>query len=326
MNTKKLLTITIAILFITIVSLINFDKPENLPLVAIANYGPHSSLEASIAGIKEELARRGFIEHKTIKYEIVDVGFDASLIPQMITGLKNKKPKVMVVMTTPIAQFAKGAIKDIPLIYNVITDPVEAGLIKEQNTPNANMTGSSDRQDLKVLLNFAKKLIPHAQRVGLLYATAEANDIALLKMMEQAAKELKMEVVSIPVDQARDVQTRMQKFKDKVDFIYVGTSGPIQPTLPVIAAEANKMRIPVLNVDEEAVKEDMVLASFGVDYKQVGVNAGKLVVQALNGIDISQLKPAYPTVKDHHGFISMKKAKELGLTIPDSLTNVKVIG
>ena len=107
----------------------------------------------------------------------------------------------------------------------------------------------------------------------------------------------------------------MQNFKGKVDFIYVGGSGQIQPTLSVIAQISNNMGIPVLNLDKEAVKNDMVLASFGVDYKQVGINAGKLIVQVLNGTDISKLKPIYPSAKDHHSFISTKKAEELNLKV-----------
>jgi putative ABC transport system substrate-binding protein len=320
-NLLLLFTICMAV----VMSIISFKKTDNLPIVAIANYGPHVSLEASIAGIKEELTRVGFIEGENIQYEISDVGFDAALIPQMITKLKNQSPKVMVVMTTPVAQFAKGTIKEIPLVYSVITDPVAAGLLENEDIPKDNVTGSSDKQDLVMLLKFSKKFLPQAYRVGLLYASSEINDIALVTMMQQAAQQLHMEVVAIPVDQARDVPLRMQSFKDKVDFIYVGTSGPIQPTLPIIASEASKMGIPVLNVDAGAVKEHMVLASFGVDYKKVGVNTGKLVAQILNGSDPVKLQPVYPTTQDHHGFISKQQANVLGLVIPGFLDNVDIV-
>ena len=326
MNNVKKLSIAVATISIFgAATFVNFQKTKNLPIVAIANYGPHSSLDASIQGVRDELEKQGFIEGKNLIYEIANVGFDPSLIPQMITKLKSQNPKVMVVMTTPVAQFAKGSVKNIPLIYNDITDPIEAGLLKSPHEANGNMTGSSDKQDIKLLLEFAKKLIPNSKTVGILYSTAESNDAALVKMMRTAAYEIGMKVIAIPVDQARDIPTRMQEFKGKVDFIYVGTSGPIQPALPVIAAEGNKMKIPVLNVDEKAVKDKMVLASFGVDYRQVGVNAGKLVAGILKGTAISKLTPLYPGVSDHHGFVSKKKALELGLLIPKNLKNVEIV-
>jgi putative tryptophan/tyrosine transport system substrate-binding protein len=326
MNMKKLFTLILVISFVTTISFFNVQRNEKIPTVAIANYGPHSSLDASIKGVKEELTRSGFIENKKIKYEIADVGFDSSLIPQMISKLKSSKPKVMVVMTTPVAQFAKGSVKKIPLVYSVITDSVEAGLINKSHRASSNMTGSSDKQDLRAVLKFARKIIPKAKTVGLLYATAESNDVALVRMMREAAKQMGFKVVAVPIDQARDIPIRMQSFKGKVDFIYVGTSGPIQPTLPVIAVESNKMGIPIINADDRAVKDGMVLASFGVDYIKVGNNTGKLVAKILNGADVSTLVPLYPKPKDHRGFINRKKAKEAGISIPKGLTNLFIVG
>lgn len=295
------------------------------PLIAIANYGPHTSLQASIEGLKDELAKEGFIENKTVDYVIEDAGFDPTLIPQMITHLKNEHPKVMVVLTTPVAQFAKHEIKDLPLVFTAVTDPVEAGLLNHADQSLENVTGASDKQDLDVLLNFAKQLLPQASRVGILYATGEANDAALVKMMVQATVKNHFKMVAIPIDQSRDIPIRMQAFKDRVDFIYVGTSGPIQPALPVIAAEAAKMHIPVFNADSEAVKQDLVLASFGVDYLKVGANTGKLVAQILKGASIESLTPIYPASADHHGFVSQKQAAQQGLILPSTLKNASLV-
>lgn len=297
------------------------NKPKSkIPLVAIANYGPHFSLEDSIIGIKQELKDKGFIEGKNIEYKITDVGFDNSLIPQMVTSLYASKPSIMVAMTTPVSQFAKHYIKSIPLIFNVVTDPVVAGLLRNENMSEDNITCVSDKQDLTLLLGFAKSLIPSAKRVGLLYSTSEANDLALLKMLKEASDKENMELVSVPIDQVRDIEIRMQLFKDKVDFIYVGTSGPIQPALPSIAAIADKMHIPVFNANEEAVKQNMVLASYGVNYIKIGRNTGAIIAELLNGGKISL--PVFPAKEDHKAFISKKKAEFLGIEIPKEFSDL----
>jgi putative ABC transport system substrate-binding protein len=321
---NKILYLIAVVMILTMALIIYNNKVSNkVPVVAIANYGPHASLDATIAGFKDQMKAEGFIENETIRYEIANVGFDPSLISQMLISLKAKNPKVMLVMTTPVAQSAKAKIRNIPLIYTAITDPVEAGLIKKQYKADSNMTGSSDMQDLKALLKFAKSILPKAKTVGLLYATSEANDIALVNMMKANALALDMSVVAIPVEQARDVQVRMQEFKNKVDFIYVGTSGPIQPTLPVISAEARKMHIPVFNVQEQAVKDGLALASFGVNYIAVGQKAGKLASAVLRGEPISELTPSYPTAIDHHGVINKKLAIEFGVNIPSEIEIVE---
>ena len=315
--------IIVFIIFIAAFIIYNHNIHNKLPVIAIANYGPHASLDAAIVGFKEQMQEEGFTENQNIRYESADVGFDPSLISQMLISLKAKNPKAILVMTTPVAQAAKGKIHDIPLIYTVITDPVEAGLIKAKYKAGVNITGSSDMQDLKEFLKFTQSILPTARKIGLLYATSEANDIALLKMMKTSAAEFNMEVIAIPVEQARDVQIRMQEFKNKVDFIYVGTSGPIQPTLPVIRAEAQKMHIPVFNVEAQAVRDGLALASFGVDYTTVGRNAAKLTADVLRGKKISDLIPLYPKPEDHHALINKNLATELGITIPSDIKTVE---
>ncbi len=143
-------------------------------------------------------------------------------------------------------------------------------------------------------------------------------------MMQEAALKENMEVVLVPIEQAKDVGHRMQAFKGKVDFIYVGVSGAIQPSLPAIVSLANKMQIPVFNADSDAVKNHQVLASYGVSYYQVGVNTATIIYQILQGKDISTIAPLYPKASDHHGFISKKVALKLGIPLP-SLENVTVV-
>jgi putative ABC transport system substrate-binding protein len=332
MRAQKFLLLILITLGISLFTFLVFNHVQKhsstktkIPIVAIANYGPHSSLQESINGIQEELAHQGFIKDKTIHYEIMEVNFDTTLIPQMITRLKYFAPNVLVAITTPVAQFAKHSIKDIPVVYSVITDPVEAGLLRDSNTPENNITGSSDKQNLTLLLQFAKSILPHAKTIGLLYAPSEANDLALVNMMKEAAFKHNMEVLSIPIDHVRDMAIRMQAFKHKVDFIYVGSSGPIQPSLPGIAKSADKMGIPVFNVESNAVKSGLVLASFGVNYKEVGKNTGKLIAQVLQGKKVANLTPLYPKTKNHHGYIHLEKAKALGISLPKNLPQVNLV-
>ena len=320
---KKFILIMLVIAFLFAL-LLQFNKKSNHPIVAIANYGPHSSLTDTITGLKQQLSEVGFIENKNIIYEIRDVNFDTALIPQMISQMKIKKPLAIVTLTTPVAQFTKSAVKDIPIIFSAITDPIEGGLIQTRNKSYQNITGASDQQSFDIMLKFAKELLPRATRVGVLYSTSEANDLALIRMLEIAALKLNMEVVAISIDQSRDIAMRMQGFAGKVDFIYVGSSGPIQPALPVIAAESNKMGIPVINLNEEAVKQNMVLASYGVDYIQVGKNTGIIVAQILNGERVANIPPIYPQISEHKGYISKKQADKFGIIIPFNLVNVTI--
>jgi putative tryptophan/tyrosine transport system substrate-binding protein len=299
------------------------NKNNDIPLIAIANYGPHSSLQETIAGIKDELTRLGYIENENIRYELSDVNFETSLIIQMIQKLKASKPKLLVAISTPIAQAAKNMIKDIPVVYADVTDPEEAGLYIDGAATN--ITGASDRQDLRLMMNFAKQLLPEATKIGVLYSIGESNDLSLLKMLKANAKTFNLEVVAIPIEHTRDVISRMRVFKNNVDFIYTGSSGAIQASLPAIVNTAESMKLPLFNFNDKDVISHNALASYGVTHTQVGTNAAKIIHRIFNGEKPGDIEPVYPSKSDHAGFISAKRAERIGLVIPKELTNVTIV-
>lgn len=309
-----------------IVLAINFNSNninKDIPLIAIANYGPHSSLQETIDGIKLELSRLGYIENQNIRYEISDVNFETSLIIQMLRKLTASKPKLLVAISTPVAQAAKNMIKDIPVVYADVTDPAEAGLYNPEAI--SNITGASDKQDLKLMLKFAKELLPKAKKVGILYSTGEANDLSLLNMLKEDAKKFNLEVVAIPVEHTRDVISRMKVFKNNVDFIYTGSSGGIQASLPAIVKTAEAMKLPLFNFNDKEVISHNALASFGVTHTQVGVNTARIIHRIFSGEKPAEIEPIYPSIDDHAGFICKIRAKKIGLDIPKELTNVTVV-
>ncbi len=298
----KVLQICIFTILIFVTTIFfGISKQNNLPLVAIANYGPHASLDASVKGLKSSLTEMGLIEGERIRYQYQDVGFDTSLIGQMIAALTSQKPDVLVAMTTPVSQYVKGAVHDVPVVYSTLADPYAVGIASDNGEA---VLVSSDQQDLSLMLDFAMRMQPKTKRIGVLYATSETNDLALIKELDKATKAHGISLMSVAVNCATDVPTAVLKFKDSVDLIIVGTSGPIQPTLPVIAKAAYQMKIPVINMDSQAVKDKMVAASFGVSYEQVGHNTAKLVKKVLDQNPIDENTILYPSLDDHQGFIS----------------------
>ena len=320
---KILAIILVALSLLALSTFTNPQKDSNIPLIAIANYGPHSSLQETIDGLKAKLTQLGYVEDKTIRYEITDVNLETSLIIQMLNKLKSNKPNIIVAISTPVAQAAKNTITAIPVVYADVTDPVEAGLVSDD--PNLNITGASDKQDLSLMLKLGKQLLPSAKKVGVLYSTGEANDLSLVNMLISTGKELGLEVVSVPVEHTRDVVTRMKLFKDNVDFIYTGSSGAIQASLPAISSSAQAMQLPLFNFNGEEVVSHIALASYGVSHKQVGANAAIIIDKLLKGEKIGNIKPVYPKEEDHKAFISRKKADQIGLKIPTDLTNVTIV-
>ncbi len=289
--------------------------------IGIANFGEHPQLNASIAGFKKALADNGFVEGKDVVYTESHTNFDASLVPQMIAKLQAENPKLIYTVTTPVSQIAQKALagSGIPIVFTAVTDPVAAKLVPSWDEGGDGITGSSDLQDVAAVMTFAKKLLPNATRFGLPYNPGEANDLALLEKVKEAAPAAGFEVVEVGVDNVNDIQQRIASLAGKADVIYTPASNLLQPAIAAVSAAARQAGIPIVNSDDGAVRDGVVPASFAVNYIQVGENAGKIAAQILKGADPKTIAPARPAYEDHSPLISKKVAKEFGIEIPASL-------
>ena len=322
---KKLFPLFVMLVGVLLFVQTRFFSPSSIPVVAIANYGPHETLADTIAGFKSQLQAEGFTEGEDVQLIMMDVGFQPALIPQMIAHLTAKKPTALVTLTTPVTQMAKGMVHDTPIVFAAIADPVATGVLAQSDQPHQNITGSSDQQNMDAFLAFAQAVMPDLDAIGLLYTSSESNDEALKDSLERYAQARGMRVVAVPVEQGRDIPVRMQALKGQVQALYVGHSGIIQPALPAIAAEAKKMRLPLFTADSQAVREGLALASHGVDFNRVGQKSARMVASILRGETVSSNPPEYPDDADHRAVIHAAMAKDYGVDVPVSTENLEVV-
>ena len=293
--------------------------------IGIANFGEHPQLNASIAGFKKALAENGFVEGKDVVFTESHTNFDATLVPQMIEKLKAEKPKLIYTVTTPVSQIAKQQLagSGINIVFTAVTDPVAAKLVPSWEAGDTGITGSSDLQDVAAVMEFTKKLLPEAKRFGVPYNPGEANDVAVLEKIKEAAPKAGFEVVPVGVDNVNDIQQRIASLKGKADVIYTPASNLLQPAIAAVSAAARQAGIPIVNSDDGAVRKGVVPASFAVNYEQVGLAAGKIAAEILKGKDPKEIPPFRPAYSDHSPLISKKVAGEFGIKIPAALDGCK---
>jgi putative ABC transport system substrate-binding protein len=89
---------------------------------------------------------------------------------------------VAVGIATPTAQALANAIKDIPVIYAAVTDPVAAGLVKSYDKGEPNVTGTSDLPPVEAQIDTLLALAPNTKRIGHVYNAGEANSVRTAKV------------------------------------------------------------------------------------------------------------------------------------------------
>ena len=143
----------------------------------------HPALDALRQGVKDELAAQGF----NVQYQdhIAQGNIaTANLIAKQILG---EQPDVVVGIATPTAQACAQTIKELPIIFAAVTDPVGAGLVQSLEKPGGNITGTSDLSPIDRQLELIIEFIPNLKTLGVIYNSGEANSVTLVRILKEEA-------------------------------------------------------------------------------------------------------------------------------------------
>jgi len=239
-----------------------------------------------------DAANKGFIaalDESGIKYEAdqQNAQNDQSACQTIATKLVNDGNDLILAIATPAAQAVAGATSDIPIVGTAITDFAEAGLVKDNDKPGTNVTGSSDLTPVSEQLDLLKQLIPSAKKVGVLFCTAESNSTVQVKLAKDAAAKKDLEVVEYSVSSSNEIQQVVESMVGKVDACYCPTDNTIAAGMQTVAMIANDNKLPTI-VGEQGMVENGGLATYGIDYERLGHMAGEMAAKILKG----ESKPA----------------------------------
>jgi putative ABC transport system substrate-binding protein len=290
--------------------------------VAIAGWGPHPTLNETIAGFKKGLAEGGFAEGRDVTFDETNVNFDAALIPQMLTRLAGAQPDLMVTVATPVSIAARNQLRlrSFPIVFMPIADPVHAKLVPSWDRGDRLMTGSYVALDYAAGLTFFRGLLPNLKRLGVLYDTGDDSSKAAVDGMEAAASGSGVTIVKIGVDNPNELSQRVQSAVGQVDALFTVASGRIQQGMAAISATADRAKLPVITSIPDAVRQNYALAAFAVSFAQSGEAAGRIAARILKGTDPATIPPYRATAAEHVPMISSRKLAVLGLQVPPALS------
>ena len=151
--------------------------------IAVTAIVQHPALDAARDGIKEGLAAAGFGDDK-IKFVYQSAQGQPATAAQIARQFVGDGATIIVPISTPSAQAAVAATKDIPIVFTAVTDPVGAELVASLDKPGANVTGMSDLSPLADHIALMKEITPNVKKIGVVYNPGEANSVTLITQAE----------------------------------------------------------------------------------------------------------------------------------------------
>ncbi len=292
--------------------------------VSVTAIVDHPALDAARKGVTDELADAGYVNGKNLKLEYQSAQGNTATAAQIARKFAGDKPNVIVAVSTPSAQTALAATREIPIVFSAVTDPVAAKLVKSWEATGGNVTGVSDLPSLDKHLAALRKALPAAKRIGVVYSPGEANSVAAIAELKKLATPLGMTVVEAAAPRTVDVASAAQSLIGKVDVFYEPTDNNVTSAFESLAKVADQGKVPSISADPSVATRGAAIG-MGTNYYDLGRQTGKLVVRILKGETPGKIASEVSTTLEMH--VNKSAAQRQGATFSEDFlkTATKVI-
>ncbi|MFC3555718.1 ABC transporter substrate-binding protein [Alcaligenes endophyticus] len=282
--------------------------------VSVSSIVEHPALDSIKDGVHKALSDAGYTDKKDFKWQFQTAQGNPAIAAQIARKFVGDDSDVIVAISTPSAQSAVAATKNIPIVYSAVTDPVAAHLVPSLDPSGTNVTGVSDALALEAQVELIKKVVPHAKKVGMVYNPGEANSAVVVAEMKKLLNQQGMELVEATAARTVDVGAAARSLVGKVDVIYTNTDNNVVSAYEALVKVGMDAKIPLVASDTDSVGRGAI-AALGVNYYDLGVQTGKMVIRILNGEKPGDI--ASETSSELELFVNPKAAKQQGVELSE---------
>lgn len=293
MNNMNKIKWCILILFLAGISFFVFKKisdnnKKNLK-IGILQFAEHEALDAS---------RQGFIDKikkENLNAEIIykNAQGDQSNCVMIANQLVSEKCNLILAIATPAAQAAAEATSDIPILVTAVTDPADAKLVKSNEFPDTNVSGTSDLAPIVKQIALIKQIKPKAQKIGIFYSSNEANSKFQAEIAKKEAEKIGLNAQEFNFSQVADIQQVVEHMSQKVDAIYTPTDNSVASNMELISKTALNFGVPVICGEANLISKGAA-GTFGVNYRELGEITAEMAIKILkSGSSIQNMPIEY---------------------------------
>ena len=322
---KKLMIISMAAVLLAAVSGCKKNEDaasQSLPTVAVAKLLAHPALNAVEQGIQDELAEKGV----KVNYDFQNANADMNIATSIANKFKSDGAAVAVGIGTPMAVALLNTMKDTPIVFAAISDPVSAKLVPSIDKGGKNITGVSDAVDIENQINAFRSIVPFT-KLGMIYTSSEDNSVVMNRRTKEVCDKLGIKLLSQAITNIGEIKQAAESLIGRVDAFYVVTDNNVCSSLSAVTSTAAANNLPVFSADpSSSLQFGGVLYTAGADYYTIGRLAGQQIIDILNGKKTEDIPTRFVKgAKETQTIIDNDVVKALGVTIPAELISENTI-
>ena len=287
-------------------------------------------------------AERGFMDYFrrhdiAVEFIVRDAQADNSRIAGFVREARELKPDLIYTFgTTVTAEVAGQAgkvdparnITDIPVVFNIVADPVGAGLVTSMASSGRNLTGASHMVPLGDQMK-ALQAMRSTRNMTVVYNPLERNSALAVQQLEHIAPRygMTLEMAPVPTDaagkqsEAALAAVMRQVVAKKPQFIYIPSDSLLIKHARTVVRAADAAQIPVFSATEAPIRQDGALLGVVSTYANVGELAASKAQLILSG----QRKASQIPIELLNRFtylVNMASARKLGVFPPLSVVKL----
>lgn len=281
-------------------------------VISITQIVEHPALDNTRKGFMDELKTLGV----DAKFNVHIAQGNAATNVQIAGQMLDEKPNLILAIATPGAQVCAQKIKDIPVLFSAVSDPVGAGLVKTMDAPGGNLTGMTDMPPVAKQLDLIKSILPKVSKIGVVYNAGEANSVSQVEAFKAASAKAGTSVVEATVTNSGGVYQAAKSLVGKCDAVYIPLDNTVVSAFESLVKVCEENKLPLFSSDNESVSKGAI-AALAVDYYAMGQQTAQMAKKVLDGA-----KPAtmpVESLKNLDVHLNLKAAKLQGVTVPEAV-------
>ena len=313
---KKLLAILISVLTLGTMCFATACNTADYT-VGIVQLVSHPALDAATQGFMDALQEEMDKAGKTVKFDYQNASKDTALCSTIANNFVSKNYDLIMANATPALQAAANSTDRIPILGTSITEyGVALGIQNFNGTVGSNVSGTSDLADLQSQAQMMLDFCPNAEKIGLLYCSAEPNSAYQVNQVKAYLEGAGKNCEIFTFTDSNDISAVVNGMVGKVNAVYVPTDNTVASNTEIIDSVLRQNGIPVI-AGEEGICKGCGIVTLSISYYGIGLKTGKMAAEILlEGKEIRTMPIAYdenPVYK-----YNAKICDALGIDVPSN--------
>jgi putative tryptophan/tyrosine transport system substrate-binding protein len=285
--------------------------------MGILYFAPEEGVDNVFKGLFEGLKEQGFEEGRNLEVKRSHAQAEIANIPLLVQDLDSSGLDVIVAMTTPCLTAACSMVRNTPVVFTYVYDPIAAGAGTSATDHLPHITGVGSFPPVEDTVDVIQRLVPGVKEVGTVYNSSEANSRKVMEVARGAFKARGIALDEVTVTGTADLYQAAQAVASRgIQALWITGDNTALQGFDALAKVARDARLPLIINDPEFVARG-ALAAVGLGWYQAGRAAAPLIVRVMRGESPQGIPFEEVAVKKL--VLNREVAKTLGITFPADL-------